>query len=40
MLEHCLGLGFGATEVGPVCYLTRSIFRIKQFPMQCSEQLD
>jgi hypothetical protein len=33
MLEHCLGLSFGATEVGQVHYLTRSIFRIKQFPM-------
>jgi hypothetical protein len=41
MLEHCLGLCFGAPEVGPVHYLTRSIFQsIKQFPMYCSELLD
>jgi hypothetical protein len=33
MLEHSLGFGFGATKVGPVHYLTRSIFCIKQFPM-------
>jgi hypothetical protein len=33
MLEHCLGLRLGATEVGPVHYLTRSIFRIKQLPV-------
>jgi hypothetical protein len=29
MLEHCLlGLGLGATGVGLVRYLTRSIFRV------------
>jgi hypothetical protein len=34
MLEHAVWVsGFGATKVGPVHYLTRSIFRIKQFPM-------
>jgi hypothetical protein len=33
MLEHCLGLGLGATAIGLVGYLTRSIFGTIQSPI-------